>query len=68
MSAREECLCLHCMASIEEAELLFALFCEYEDEIEERCLIAAAPTLHLGEMVVRQQELEFLSHSRHEDV
>ena len=42
---QKECFCLHCMASIEEAEWYFGLFCEHD--VEECRPIAAAPTLHL---------------------
>ena len=45
---RRECMCLHCTASVEEAEWYFGLFCEYVVEESEECRpIAAAPTLHL---------------------
>ena len=45
---KNECLCLHCTATVEEAQWYFGLFCELD--IIEDCSIAAAPTLRLGDL------------------
>ena len=45
---QHECFCPHCTAPVEEANWYFGLFCEL-DVVENRP-IAAAPTLHLGDL------------------
>lgn len=62
---QQECLCSYCTATIEESDLYFAFFCDYdvsEHTAERHRPIAAAPTVHLDELyeVLRQQELSRL--------
>ena len=45
---KNECLCMHCTATVDEAQWSFGLFCEF-DTIED-CSIVAAPTLRLGDL------------------
>lgn len=48
-TTRNECLCLHCTAPVDEAQWYFGLFCECEVPEGDRPIVAA-PTLHLDDL------------------